>query len=254
MQTLIFDIEADDLLYRATKVWCIVGYMEETNTYHIFHTPLDNGEKVVYPKNSIIYSIEEYISLLSSSYLVGHNIISYDLALLNKLYSFSYSVGPSKIADTVVMSRLSYPDRDGHSLRDWGEKFKFPKGDHKDFSCFSQEMLDYCIRDIDITRRVYKYLLEEMSDWDWSASLQLEYAMQALQVKQEIHGVLFNQQAARELVTTINKEIEEIEQTVIPQIPKKLVDLGEVRKPFLKSGEYAAITLRWLDGQDNVGN
>jgi DNA polymerase I-like protein with 3'-5' exonuclease and polymerase domains len=253
MQTLIFDIEADNLLYSATKIWCIVGYIEETNTYHIFHTPLDNGEKVVYPKNSVIYientnSEGEYLYLLSSSYLVGHNIIGYDLPLLDKLYSFTYSVDPSKIADTVVMSRLSYPDRDCHSLASFGDKFKFPKGDHKDFSRFSQEMLDYCIRDIDITRRVYKYLLEEMSDWDWSASLQLEYAMQALQVKQEMHGVLFNQQAARGLVTTINKEIEEIEATVIPQIPKKLVDLGEVRKPFLKSGQLAAITLRWLDG------
>lgn len=246
MQTIILDIEADNLLRDATKVWCIVGYLVEENTFHIY---VDKDEDLCYPKNTIVYiDIYKYLSFLEDKYLVFHNGIAYDLPLLNKLFSFSYKININNIADTIIMSRLFFPDRNGHALEDWGVRLRMPKGDHKDFSKLSNDMLQYCIQDVNITKRVYDVLKEEAGDWDWSASLQLEYAMQALQVKQETHGVLFNQQAARELVATINKEIEEIEQTVIPQIPKKLVDLGEVRKPFLKSGQLAAITLRWLDG------
>jgi len=245
MQTLIFDIEANALLQDATKIWTIVAYNLEENKYHIY---LDKEENYSYPKNSIIYiNIEEYLQLLTSSYLVGHNVLGFDLPLLKKLYNFNYSISPSSVADTIIMSRLFFPDRPGHSVAYWGEVFKFPKGDHSDFSCLSQEMLTYCIRDVDITRRVYAKMLEEQADWDWIPSLTLEYAMQALQVKQETHGVLFAVDKARELVHTICKEIEDIEHTVVPLIPPSLENLGPVNKPFKKDGTLSNIALKWLE-------
>lgn len=245
MQTLILDIEADNLLRDATKVWCIVSYLVEEATFHIY---VDKDEDLCYPKNTIIYTdIYSYLAFIEDKYIVGHNICSYDLPLLAKLFNFKYKIDINKLADTIIMSRLFFPDRPGHSLEYWGDKLRFPKGVHKDFSKLSNDMLQYCIQDVNITKRVYDVLKEEAGDWDWSASLTLEYNMQHIQTKQELNGVLFDVKKAEALLTKIQEEIHEIEQKVIPAIPMTIKDLGEVRKPFLKSGEYSEITKRWLN-------
>jgi DNA polymerase I-like protein with 3'-5' exonuclease and polymerase domains len=145
-----------------------------------------------------------------------------------------------------VLSRLSYPDRPGHSLEWWGDKLKFPKGNHKDFSKLSQEMLDYCIQDVNVTRRVHKYLQEEMKDWDWSKAIQLEYAMQHLQTQQEMHGVLFDVDKAEVLVDNITKELEETDKTIISNIPLSCKNLGEIKKPFLKNGSLSKAAEQWV--------
>ena len=77
MKTLILDIEADNLLRDATKVWCIVGYLVEEDTFHIY---VDKDEELCYPKNTIVYTdISNYLSFIEDKYIVGHNIIAYDL-------------------------------------------------------------------------------------------------------------------------------------------------------------------------------
>lgn len=246
MQTLILDIEADNLLRDATKVWCIVSYLVEENTFHIY---VDKDEDLCYPKNTIVYTdIYKYLSFLEDKYLVFHNGIAYDLPLLNKLFSFNYKININNIADTIIMSRLFFPDRNGHALEDWGIRLRMPKGDHKDFSKLSNEMLQYCIQDVNITKRVYDVLKEEAGDWDWSASLTLEYNMQHIQTKQELNGVLFDVEKAESLLIKIKDEIDEIEKKVIPAIPMTVMDLGEVKKPFLKSGDYSEQTKKWLTG------
>jgi DNA polymerase I len=245
MPTLIFDIEADGFLYEVSTIWCLVAYEVETQTYHIYH--VDTEEEVCYPKKHILHNINSILSLLSTSTIVGHNIYSYDLPVLSKLYSFQYTPSVERYQDTIIMSRLFYPDRDGHSLEDWGERLKYSKGGHTDFSRFSKEMLTYCIRDVDITYRTWLHLKEEAGDWDWSRSLLLEYSMQHIQTKQETNGVLFDKDKAETLLAKIQLEIADIEAKVIPAIPQKVVDMGEVRKPFLKSGEYSEITKRWLN-------
>ena len=74
MQTLILDIEADNLLRDATKVWCIVSYLVEENTFHIY---VDKDEDLCYPKNTIVYTdIYKYLSFLEDKY--NQDIENYD--------------------------------------------------------------------------------------------------------------------------------------------------------------------------------
>ena len=58
---------------------------------------------------------------------------------------------------------------------------------------------------------------------------------------------LYSKDKAETLLAKIQLEIADIEAKVIPAIPQKVVDMGEVRKPFLKSGEYSEQTKRWLN-------
>ena len=153
MKNCFFDIEADNLLTEATKIWCIVAKIDDI--YHIYIN--DDGDYSLPIHSKRYFNIYEYLSLLNQHVLIGHNIISYDLPLLKKLYNFDYKIDPIKIVDTHIQSRLFYPDREEHSLEYFGRLLTNHKGNHSDWSCFSQEMLDYCIQDVDLTEAVYHY-------------------------------------------------------------------------------------------------
>ena len=95
-----FDIESDDLT--ATKVWFIVAKEVDCKSYRFTPDEIEDGIKL----------------LEQADTLIGHNIIGFDLPVLEKLYNFKYE---GKIIDTLVMSRLYNPVREnGHSLKTWG--------------------------------------------------------------------------------------------------------------------------------------
>ena len=246
MPLCFFDIEADNLLTDATKIWCIVAKID--NLYHIC-IPNTSNEEYVLPKVSMLWTnVTDFMTHISQFTLVGHNIISFDLPLLKKLHGYSYSIDPSKLVDTHILSRLYNPDRVEHSLAYFGDLLKYPKGDHSDWNQFSQEMLDYCIRDVDLTEAVHSHLLKEGAGWDWSEAIKLEYNIWHIQQKQEQHGVLFDKENAEKLLEKISTEIEEIESKVISEIPPTYKDMGEVKKVFNKDGSYTLSVRNWLNG------
>jgi DNA polymerase I-like protein with 3'-5' exonuclease and polymerase domains len=107
-------------------------------------------------------------------------------------------------------------------------------------------MLDYCIRDVDLTEAVYSHLLKEGAGWDWSEAIKLEYNIWDIQQRQEQHGVLFDQKAAEKLLEKIQTEIDTLESEIIKEIPPTYKNDGEVRKVFLKNGEYTQSVKTWL--------
>lgn len=244
MKNCFFDIEADNLLTEATKIWCIVAKIDDI--YHIYIN--DDGDYSLPIHSKRYFNIYEYLSLLNQHVLIGHNIISYDLPLLKKLYNFDYKIDPIKIVDTHIQSRLFYPDREEHSLEYFGRLLTNHKGNHSDWSCFSQEMLDYCIQDVDLTEAVYHYLQQEEGDWDWSEALKLEYNIWHIQQKQEQHGVLLDKDKAEKLLEKIQQEINELETTIIQEIPPVYKNDGELKKIFLKNGEYTSFVQEWVNG------
>ena len=74
-------------------------------------------------------SVEE---LEKAEALCGHNIIEFDIPVLEKLNMFKFE---GRIVDTLVMSRTLNPDRDGgHSLAAWGKRLGHKKPEHEDWS------------------------------------------------------------------------------------------------------------------------
>lgn len=250
MKILDFDIEADGYLRDATIVWCCVGRLSDTQEWIVYH--VDTEEEVHYPKNSRRVSLEEFLGYFEEYTPSAYNSLGYDLPLLNKLHGFSYDV--NKVIDPLIMSRLSFPDREGHSIKDWGEKFRLYKGEHNDFSKFSNEMLQYCFQDTRILIKAREFLEKEMSDWDWSESLKLEKNIQFVQTKQELHGVLFDKQKAEELLGKIESEVKDLETTIISEIPMHYKDEGEVRKVFNKDGSYTLSVKNWLGKEEECTN
>lgn len=151
-ETLVFDIETDDLLPSLSKLWLIVIGDPAT------------GEVVAYSDHDddlppISQAVER---LQGADRLVGHNVLNFDVPALNKLGVID--IDPRKCIDTMILSRLENPSKDGgHSLGKWGEHLGFPKGDFKEFSRYSKTMLEYALQDVRLNIRVWeklKYLLE----------------------------------------------------------------------------------------------
>lgn len=145
---IVFDIEANGLIDTVDTVWCIVLKDIDTKKVYEFDNTtsprrLDFGLKF----------IDE------SELIIGHNIIDYDLPVLEKVCSFK---AKTKVFDTLILSQLLNPERQGgHSLDSWGERLGHKKPVHEDWSQFSPEMLHRCKEDVDINEKVYYTLLGE---------------------------------------------------------------------------------------------
>ena len=135
---LVFDIETDGLYFHATKIWCLVA-VDENNKVYSF-TP---------------NKIKEGIELLKSAdKIIGHNIIGFDIPVVNKFFG-SDLFKNCKITDTLVLSRLLNPILEGgHSLKNWGTKLGQSKIEFEQFDYLSDDMLKYCRNDVALTEKL----------------------------------------------------------------------------------------------------
>lgn len=189
---IYLDLEADG--FEPTQVWCVVTR--------------ENGANLVHTTPETLLE-----ALRGSVSVVGHNLIGYDLPVLERLWGLH--IEPKRIIDTLVLSRLCDPSKSGgHSLRNWGNNLGFPKGDHTDWSCLSPEMIKYCERDVEVTEAVHKRLLQEMSDCFSPESIELEHQVQYSVQQQQRNGWTLDQTLSRELCATFKERMNEIEETL----------------------------------------
>ena len=137
MVNLVFDIETDAL--EATKIWCIVAQDVDTSKFYLYGpSQIREGVKFLYKADK----------------LIGHNIIGFDIPVIKRLVG--YDLSEKKIVDTLVLSRLFNPVREGnHGLESWGYRLSTHKKDKPDFQNYSDEMLSYCKADVELNTLVY---------------------------------------------------------------------------------------------------
>ena len=218
---LIFDIETDGLYDQATKTFCIVIY------------DVTRAETFAYGPDRIDDAIAH---LATADVLIGHNIIFYDLPVLQKLHSF---VAKARIIDTLICTRIIWPKeklydldieqypnvptkiRGNASLKAWGWRLADNKIEFKDFSEYSEEMLTYCKQDVQVTLKLYKHIVKEKYP---ESALRLEHDF-ALAINKQIRaGVPFDVDACLDLVDNLRKkkvELEEQLKQIFPPIKHK---------------------------------
>jgi len=232
---LVFDIETDGI--DATKVWCIVAQDVET-------------KKIYKWRPDDIQSGLNF--LLNADALIGHNIIGYDLAMLTKLYDVDFY--NKKLYDTWLMSQvLGYKRKHKHGLGGWGEHLGYSKLEFDNFSEFSEDMLTYCIRDVELNTRVYEILMQEFSDQVKtkpliSNGLRAEHDAAIFEARVRLKGWLFDVDAANTLHTEMCEELDAIESRVHPQLPEMtiMVDKQPKTAKYTKKGDFTAVTRRLL--------
>jgi len=211
---LVFDIETDDL--KATKVWCIVA--QDVDTNEIFKFPpnkLDDGVKL----------------LQSADRLIGHNIIGFDVPMIKKF--FDVDLTNKELLDTLVLSRLFNPTREGgHSLEKWGYKLGFNKIEFEDYQNYSSDMLNYCVRDVQLNTLVLKELKKEAKGFS-KESVCLEHDIADIMKRQEQDGFKFHEINANLLLAELRQEMQSIEDEVHETFQPKWVD-DKLVTPYIR--------------------
>jgi DNA polymerase I len=212
---LVFDIETDGL--DATKVWCLVAQDAETKEVYKF-TP-DNLD-------------EGYKFLTTATRLIGHNIIGFDIPLVEKFGGVDLSA--IEVIDTLVLSRLFNPTRDGgHSLTTWGYKLGYPKIEFEDYYNYSEDMLTYCVRDVELNTKVFEELRKESKGFTLE-SISLEQDVAGIVKQQETDGFNFDMPLALGLLAELRQKKQVIEDEVHETFKPRWVDTKLVT-PYIKT-------------------
>jgi len=232
---LVFDIETDGI--DATKVWCIVA--QDIETKKIYKWRPDDIESGLQ-------------FLLKADALIGHNIIGYDLAMLTKLYDLDFY--NKKLYDTWLMSQvLGYKRKHKHGLGGWGEHLGYNKLEFSNFSEFTEEMLTYCVRDVELNTKVYEILMREFAAQSAtkpliSNGLRAEHDAAIFEAKVRLNGWLFDVDRANILHKEMCEELEAIESRIHPQLPEMTIWVDKQPKTakYTKKGDFTAVTRRLL--------
>jgi len=205
---LIFDIETNGLYDQATEVFCIV--IHDINKQQTFSYGPDR-------------TADALAHLATADVLIGHNVIFYDVPVLAKLCNFKSN---ARIIDTLICTRLIWPkevledldneqypqvpkaNRGSASLKAWGWRLANHKITFKDFSEFSQEMLDYCVQDVMVTRSLWQFIVKQNYP---ESSLRLEHDF-AIAINRQIRaGFPFDVDACLDLVDGLRAKQKELE-------------------------------------------
>lgn len=226
------DIEADNLLDKATKIWCVC--LENVSTGETFST-------------TTAVPLLEWLGEHPDAVFVGHNFIAYDLVMLNR--HWFTKIPASRVVDTFVLSQLYKPTlTGGHSLREWGARLRFPKGEFHDFSEFSEDMLKYCRQDTSLTARLFNRLSQRMRGVGFTEDgCEIEHlAWNIIQNKQRRVGFPFNKKKALELYVLLRQREEELKDEIYKLWPPRLSVVGRFARSRKSNGEHTTQYLRHL--------
>lgn len=200
----------------------------ETTTDHkkihiVVTKDIDTGEVKTWRAAT---GLNDYLS--KATLLIGHNIISFDAPILNRIWKTQIRL--SQVFDTLIASRLLDPSREqGHSLEAWGKTLgvekinyraiwlwlndyageqiskdeKVPKGVEFDFPHHGL-MEHYCKRDVDVCANLYLRLCKELAEKEFSQeSIDLEHKVASIIAEQERNGFKLDTVYATCLLTDI---------------------------------------------------
>ena len=198
MAKLFLDIETT--LFNGTlpnKIWCLVTICDKGNI--VYYTEDD-----IHKFQNVAVNYSEFI---------GHNIIGFDAPVIKNVLGVDlFKIG--KVTDTIILSRLFNPVREGgHSLKAFGLKFGYKKFDFNDFTKFSQEMLKYCIRDVKLLIQVYTLLNRQGVNFS-KESIELEHDVAKIITQQVSNGFLLDQEKAHLLLARLQQRVDEVQTRV----------------------------------------
>ena len=242
MSFKVIDIETNGLT--PDKLWCIVTKDLSSGSVATYSFP--SGVPGDYPE-----VVKGFLSSKASAY-VGHNIIGYDLPILQQFIpEFSYD--RSSVIDTLVVTRLLHFSIDGgNSLEAWGNRLGFPKTDFTAFETYSDEMLQYCCNDVLVTEKLYAELTPYITSTQWTKSLRLEHDIAWLSLSMHSGGFAFNQVGAIDLLHSVSARLGSISNELLRVFPRSVVPGRTIHPKTTKTGALSLTDFRWLEDPSDI--
>ncbi len=244
---VIIDIEANRLR-RPDKIWCIVCKDIDTGQIYIFRRLLDDPEQ-----------LKAFLAFTNSvTRFIGHNVLAYDLPVIDSLCGtslskFTVSVeefassgrhsesNPSSLhpVDTFLIGRMVDGGRPKHSVESYGQELGelYHKIKFSDFSKWSQELEDYCIRDVEITHKIYDKYKKYINNPLYGVSIYTEHMFQ-VNVCNVLHtnGFAFNTKLAQKYLTQVTDLLSKLDKDILDAFPPKTVVVRSFTPTLTKFG------------------
>jgi DNA polymerase I len=220
MGRYVFDLETNGFLEVVTVIHSLV--IRDIDTGEVFSCADQPGYTPI---------AEGLAMLANATQLIGHNILGYDIPVIEKLYpDWSHT---TECVDTLILSQLFFPElRDldfrvrekdvkcgkepqlpgkrigSHALEAWGYRMGTMKGDYSDimreqgldpWSSWNIMMQEYCVQDVAVTDALYKMLQGRPGYEEYAFAIWIEMRFADLMFKQERHGFRFDVEAAARL-------------------------------------------------------
>lgn len=233
----IFDIETDGL-NSPTKIHCACGLDTDTGTEYTFVF------KDCEYDYSAFYQILKDFS--SKTQLVGHNILKFDLPVVNNFFKLSGKtldietlLQEGRIIDTLVLSKLYDSLRKTHNLEDYGKEFNLYKQDFQDWSIYEEGMLERCRLDCQIVSKLLEKFNKLLVMPSWQKAVYTEMYMHYLTYLLEKNGFGFDEEGARALKDTIQKELTNLSNIFKKIFPPRPTNIRLITPRVTMSGSVA---------------
>jgi hypothetical protein len=234
MNVFVFDVEADGLLEHATKLHTLCA-----------HDPNGNRD----------YRLVDYddirLFLSNADVLIGHNIVRYDVPLLEKLLGIKIK---AKLVDTLPLSWYLEPERLVHGLEEWGEEFGIQKPPIDDWTNLSpKEYIHRCSEDVKINTKLWKRFKNHLTvlygDWEKAKPLveYLSFKMDCAREQERSKWKLDKPYALKSL-QELQEAREEKRARLVAAMPSVPVyaQRRPPSKPFKKDGTYSVQGAKWF--------
>lgn len=233
---VIVDIETNGLLHSASKIWCVCCIDLEKN----------KGESF-YGKSLTPELVGEYLNKFDT--IVGHNFLRYDAPILNKLLfkdTPQYKIKPSKVLDTLILSRLANPNRSGgHSLENFGEILGYHKREHEDWTQFSDDMLKRCQTDVVLNKKVFNLLRTELKGFS-KESIEVEHKTELVLFEMNNNGFYLDIPKASGILEEVSLAANSISEEVSIEFPCVFKEDKLIQARYNKDGRMSSSNLKWL--------
>ena len=271
----LLDVESNDFFFKGTLLWCIyfLDLDDDNKRFHLNPFQEDKAES----KRKFLEWLDQY-----DNPIVGaHYGLGYDMFAIMRHLGIEFTVGPDTIEgrpvrfiDTLYWSMFLNPDRQGHSIEDFGVRLGLHKIDWRqraielgliaanapkgaEFKQWHPEMGDYCERDTEVNKKVFISLLHEHQGfYGWNGELPHHFKCGQksffLMSCQDYAGWKFDEEGAKNLIPTIEEMMEELRAEVEPQLPPRKLKKGEEKEysmpknPFKKDGSYSSHMLNFI--------
>ena len=175
---------------------------------------------------------------------IGHNIIRFDIPVLKRISDIDiYKYG--EVKDTLIMSKILYPERQSHSLESWAKdllgKTKPSLDDLRmrvEFDVIATEKLYHRLESERIRRGIPEHVFK------------LEYEVAKVIAEQHEHGVYFDKYKAVSLDNFFDTEMKVIDFAVECLNIKVPIPESQLKYPpkvqFKKDGSLSAAMMKYL--------
>ena len=237
---IIFDVESNGLLDDATKIHCL--------------SFVDTKADIPYCDSVVtLYDYDDMRDLLGrETHLLGHNIIRYDIPLLEKILDIKID---ARLYDTLPMSWVLNPTRSKHGLDSFFPDFGIEKPKIDDWENLSRDDYSHrCETDVQITYALWNNLLDrfmvlykdkkELDKFFMYLEFKMDCARQAEQSGWRV-DVDLAKKCVAELTELQDKKVTELTE-VMPM--RKLYRVQSKPKVcYKKDGTLSSHGTRWFD-------